>query len=83
MLRLTPHKRWHNQVTRYDLYPPDDEQLISDMMTALARDEITRVEDTGDAGTQIKWIIWLNDEHRAMVKPIRCRHSDDNSRWLN
>ena len=71
LLRLSARKGWHNQISRYDLYPPNAGDIIDDVMTSLARDKITRVEDTGDAGTQIKWIVWLNDDFRAMVKPIR------------
>ena len=69
--RLSARRKWHDGITRHDIYPPDDPKLISDVMYNLRQGKIDYVEDTGDSGTQIKFIVWLEDGSRAMVKPIR------------
>ena len=75
---MKPWQRWQNDITRYDLYSPDaDDTTVSDVIQVLSRGKITRVQDLGDAGTQIKFIVWLESEWRALVKPIRFAREQD------
>ena len=66
---LTAWQRWHNSITQFALYPGDD-PVVDDVISDLRNLELTELYQH-EGGTQLKIVYYLENDGRAMFKPMR------------